>query len=106
MAKPAFKPYWDVNGGMFYDGDEPAIPEPPAPEPEWEMDHEYDFGFENVDNIKYDPLYGEMFDYGYHSDIAEKDLRVYDFGELKVTSMDYTILPDLHRARPGQVCSV
>lgn len=90
-SKPAFKAYWDINGGMFYDGDEPLLPPVPEPEPEWEMDHEYDFGFENTDNIKYDPLYGEMFDFGYHSDIAEYGLSVYDFGELKLSSLDYTI---------------
>lgn len=93
-AKPAFKPYWDINGGMFFDGDQPVLPETPEPDPEWEMDHEYDFGFENVDKIVYDPLYGEMYDFGYHSDVSKEDLRVYEFGEIKVTSIDYTLFEE------------
>lgn len=80
--KPDFEPYLDVNSGMFYDGDEPYIP--PAPEPElgWELDDIYDFGDEGIDNIKYDPLYGELFDFGYNYTVDPKlELRSYDFGD-------------------------
>ena len=90
-AKPKFTKYYDFNGGMFFDGGEPdPIPEP-EPEPEWEMEPIYDFGDEEFDDNIYDPLYGEMFDFGYNYTINPNyELHDYDFGNMIVTLVDFT----------------
>ena len=79
--KPKFQKYKDINGGMYYDLGQPDVPEPePEPDPEWEMENEYDFGDEETDEIKFDEIYGEMLDFGYHNDIGKDDeVHVYDF---------------------------
>lgn len=84
-----FYKYIYANGGMFYDGPEDTPPEPEPEEPEGWMDSYYDFGDEEADDIKYDPLYGTMYDMGNHFDIdPDKDLLVYDFGEITETSVE------------------
>ncbi len=90
--KPEFEAYLDVNGGMFYDGDEPYIPPAPEPEPEWEMEDEYDFGDEAVDTNIYDPLFGELFDFGFNYTLDPSlELHSYDFGDEKVNPYDNII---------------
>ena len=88
LEKPEFTPYNDYNGGMFFDNGEPEVPEIFIVDDTWEMDDEYDFGDEEVDEIFYDELYGEMYDFGYQNTIEDGIIRNYDFGYITPSSID------------------
>ncbi len=82
--KPEFEKYLDVNGGMFFDGDQPYVPPAPEPEPEWELS-DMDFGDEAVDIINYDPDLGELYDFGFNYTLDPTlELHSYDFGDENV----------------------
>ena len=89
MEKPEFNAYLDYDGGMFFDNGEPEVPEVFIQDDTWEMDDEYDFGDEDVDEIIYNELYGELYDFGYQNTIeTDSTIRYYDFGYITPSSID------------------
>ena len=91
--KHPFYKYIYANGGLFYDGADEEKPEPEPEEPAWEFEW-YDFGDEDVDNIKYDPLYGTMYDFGYDYTIdPDKEIKPYDGREITETSEEPILIP-------------
>ena len=93
--KHPFYKYLYADGGWMYDGGpEEHPPDPPEPENAWMNDY-YDFGDEDKDTFKWDPVYGMTYDFGYHNEIDyDKEWRAYEFNEITDDSIEPPYAPE------------